>query len=159
MRITLDTVNFDDLAHLRWWYEIRNSESVRNVSRSLKKITVDEHFIWWHESKVSKTRKLFFIRKHDREFQPQVVGIARLDHRKTWTEFSLAIVPEWRGQGFGRTAIDQLKAITTQLKWPLPGAVINGKNAASLVSFIKTGFIVKKKGFLQVTLPNPRRRS
>ena len=41
----------------------------------------------------------------------------------------------------------------------LAQAVINGKNAASLVSFIKAGFIVKKKGFLQVTLPNPRRRS
>jgi RimJ/RimL family protein N-acetyltransferase len=157
MQITLDPVQFDNPVHLRWWYEVRNSEPVRNASRSRKKITVDEHYIWWQESKVSKTRKLFFIRKHDQEFQPQVVGIARVDHRRTWTEFSLAIEAEWRRHGFGCRAIDLLKNETATLKWPPPGAVIHGKNTASLLSFIKCGFVLKKSGFIQVTLPNPRR--
>lgn len=151
MHITLDPVKFDDPVHLRWWYEIRNAETTRKGCRSVKKITVDEHYIWWHESKLSKTRKLFFVRRHHGIFQPQVVGIARLDHRKAWTEISIAIGPEWRGQGFGTVVVQQLVKRIELNKWPVAGAVVNGKNAPSLLVFLKAGFLVKKKGFVQLT--------
>lgn len=159
-KLTLDQVNFDDKVHLRWWYEIRNSDAVRRGCRTMKKITVDEHYVWWQESKVSKTRKLYFIRTAPEKTQPQVVGIARLDYRSDplgdWTEFSLAVVQEWRGQGFAKIAITHLINKVRQLKWPLPGAVVGGQNPASLVAFIKSGFLVKKHGFILFTLKGKR---
>lgn len=157
MHISLDPVQFDDPVHLRWWYEIRNAETTRQGCRSVKKISVNEHYVWWHESKVSKTRKLFFVRRHHETYQPQVIGIARLDNRKEWSELSIALSPEWRGQGLGTIAVTRLVSKVLSLKWPAPGAVISGRNGPSLTVFLKAGFILKRKGFIQLTKPMPRR--
>ena len=101
-------------------------------------------------SALSKTRKLYFIRRYDGIHQPQVVGIARLDHRGTWTEVSIAVMKEWRGQGIAREALKGLIAEAEQKKFPPLGAVIHAQNRASLALFFGCGFILKKKGFVQV---------
>lgn len=153
IRITLDAVLFELTAHMIWWYEIRNHESVRAVSRSRKKIQVAEHKSWWQESAKSKTRKLYFIRRHDGIHAPQVVGYARLDHRGTWTEVSIAVVPEWRGQRIARTAMRSLAIECGNLRFPPMGAIIHGQNHASLALFFGSGYVMKRKGFVQVTVP------
>lgn len=158
IRITLDPVLFDREPHMIWWYEIRNEESVRAVSRSRKKIKADEHKAWWQASAKSKTRKLYFIRRHDGVHEPQVVGFARLDHRETWTEVSIAVVPEWRGQKIARIALRSLVVESGNLKFPPLGAVINGQNHASLALFFGAGFVLKHKGFVQVTVPTKKVR-
>lgn len=158
MQVTIDPVCFDDPVHLRWWYELRNAESTRRGCRSMKKITVDEHFVWWHESKLSKTRKMFFVRcRKVMGVQPEVVGFLRLDKRSDtteWTEISIAISPEWRGNGVGATVVRHAVHMIGAIKWPTPGAVINGRNAASLSLFLRAGFLLKRKGFIQVTKLN-----
>lgn len=153
IKITLDPVIFDREAHMIWWYEIRNEASVRVVSRSRKKIKADDHKVWWQESAKSKTRKLYFIRRHDGVHQPQVVGFVRLDHRGTWTEVSIAVSLEWRGAGVARAALQDAIEEAADAKWPPLGAVIHAQNRASLAVFIGCGFMLKKKGFVQVTLP------
>lgn len=159
IKVTLDPVIFDREAHMAWWYEIRNEASVRSVSRSRKKIKADEHKVWWQESSKLKTRRLYFIRRHDGIHQPQVVGIARLDHRQIWTEVSIAVSPEWRGQGIAREALRALVLEAEAKRLPQLGAVIHAQNRASLALFIGCGFMLKKKGFVQVALPNKKVKS
>lgn len=153
IHITLDPVMFDREPHMIWWYEIRNDASVRAVSRSRKKIKADEHKAWWKASAQSTTRKLYFIRRHDGVHAPQVVGYARLDNRVTWTEVAIAIVPEWRGQKIARIALRSLCVEVGTLNLPPLGAVINAQNHASLALFFGAGFVMKRKGFVQVTVP------
>lgn len=160
IRVTLDPVLFDREAHMIWWYEIRNEPSVRAASRSRKKIKAEEHKAWWQESAQLRTRKLYFIRRHDGVHQPQVVGFARLDDRGTWTEVSIAVVAEWRGQKIGSTALRSLALEAANLGLPPLGAVINAQNQASLALFFRAGYILKRKGFVQVVVPTkkPARR-
>lgn len=160
IRVTLDPVRFDREAHMIWWYEIRNEPSVRAVSRSRKKIKADEHKAWWQASAALATRKLYFIRRHDGVHEPQVVGFARLDDRGGWTEVSIALVPEWRGQKIGSTAIRSLLVEAANIGFPPVGAVINAQNQASLALFFRAGFVLKRKGFVQVMVPTkkPTRR-
>jgi L-amino acid N-acyltransferase YncA len=157
VKLTLDPVIFERESHMVWWYEIRNEDSVRAASRSRKKIKVEEHKLWWQESAKLKTRKLYFLRRHDGVHQPIVVGFARLDHRGTWTEVSIAVSQDWRGQGIAKTALRSLGIEVAQLRWPVLGAVINAQNHASIALFLGSGYLLKKKGFVQVTLPKPKR--
>jgi L-amino acid N-acyltransferase YncA len=152
-KVTLDPVIFDREVHMVWWYEIRNEDSVRATSRSRKKIKADEHKTWWKESATLNMRKLYFIRRHDGVHQPQVVGLARLDHRVTWTEVSIAVTKDWRGQGIARAALQLLVSEAESHRWPSLGAVIHAQNRASLALFFGCGFVLKKKGFVQVALP------
>lgn len=156
-QITLDPIIFDRAEHLAWWYEIRNEESVRAVSRAKRKIKADEHKVWWKESENSLTRKLFFVRYRDGARTPQIAGFVRLDHRQTWTEVSIAIKPELRGHGIAKAALRMLAIEVANMKWPAPGAVIHAQNHASLALFIGAGYILKKKGFVQVTYPTRRK--
>ena len=150
MYVRLEAVQFENPDHMRIWYEIRSDESVRKYSRSVKKIKPEEHKAWWAESKTLALRKLFFIRTQVLDAQGYVnVGIARLDHRDTWTEFSIAIMTQYRGRNIGTNATSQLIEMTRRISWPIPGAVIGTKNAVSMKLFINAGFLIKKQGFIQ----------
>ena len=156
--LTLDQVIFSRDEHMAWWYDVRNDESVRTVSRVKRKIKADEHRKWWQESAKLSTRKLYFLRWRQVQSQPpQIVGIARLDHRGTWTEVSIAVSQDWRGHGIATEALKMLAQEAARLRWPTLGAVINAQNSASLALFIKAGYTLKKKGFVQVA-QHPTRR-
>jgi RimJ/RimL family protein N-acetyltransferase len=150
MNVTIEPVKFQNPTHMSWWYEIRNERTVRLASRSTKKITVEEHRRWWQTSSTLATRQLFFIRRQEGTFTPQVVGILRLDYRKTWVEVSLALAPPWRKQGIGTQALDLLQKLRRP-GLPPYGAVVSGKNLASLILFLKAGYVVQRAGFLQLT--------
>jgi RimJ/RimL family protein N-acetyltransferase len=154
--ISLLPVNFTNPQHAERWHEIRNDDSVRVVSRTRKRIKIEEHRAWWAESAVSRTRRLYFIvTRVNNDVHP--IGIARLDDRRSWTEVSLAVEVSWRRHGVGTAALRLLKAEAEKYHLPPLGAVIQAANAASLRLFITNGYVLKKKGFVQVAYPTRRK--
>ena len=167
MSITIEPVIFANDAHLSQWYTIRSEKSVREACRSVKKITPEQHRIWWDESAKSKDRLLYFIRVrrdpalptvtppgHVPPIMVQTVGILRVDHRGSWTEVWLAVKPDHRQYGFATETLLVLSQIAAQLKWPPLGAVVHGrKNIASWRLFTRAGFVMQHSGFLQLVQP------
>lgn len=147
--ITLDSVVFANPVHRTAWYMIRIEKSVHVACRDATKVTVDDHRIWWEESAISTTRKLYFIHA-----EHQTVGVLRVDHRGTWTEVWLAIKPDARRKGFATQALRLLSEQASMKQWPPLSAVVNGaKNLPSWRLFTRAGFVLKKDGFAQLIQP------
>lgn len=136
----------------RFWYELRNAPDVRKVSRSVKPIGPDEHRRWFHDSLAHPKRKLFIIEvSGNGGAVTRPVGFARLDHRGTWSEVSLALVEAARGHGIGKQAVNALREQAQRLKWPPCGAVVQGRNARSLRLFVGAGFVTASARWLQLS--------
>ncbi len=83
-------------------------------------------------------------------YAAQKIGIGRIDHRGSWTELSVVLDPFYRGVGLGTRAIQALCATVDDLGWPIPGAVINGKNRRSLKTFLKAGFALQARRWVEL---------
>lgn len=158
VQVSVDPVQFESEAHMRWWYAIRNADLTRHGCRSLKKISVDQHRQWWDECKqLIDTRRLYFLRRHHGDYQPQVVGIGRLDKRQGWTEVTLYVEQPWHRQGIGTKGCKGLVREVRALGWPAPGVVVNGARVDHLKFFTGAGFVMKRPGWVQLTLARGRR--
>jgi RimJ/RimL family protein N-acetyltransferase len=148
--ITIEPVVFSNEQHMSQWYAIRAEKTVREGSRSAKKITPEQHRIWWEESGQAQDRMLYFIRE-ECERVLQTVGILRLDHRGTWMEVWLAIKQDRRRQGIATKVLTMLISRAVAKQYPPLGAVVSAKrSAASWKLFVRAGFIPKRDGFMQL---------
>lgn len=149
MTVSVDPVVFSNPTHMSQWYAIRSEVSVRTGWRDLRKIKPEQHRLWWEETARSTSRQLYFIRTNR-----QVVGIVRLDHRRTWMEAWIAVKPDHRRKGIATRALAIIEAQAVKRKWPPLGAIVNAKkNPASWNLFTRAGFVLRKKGFCQLLQP------
>ena len=137
----------------RSWWDIRNDPKVRSWSRTAHCISPTEHGRWWRQAILNPKRKLYMVDVAGRNGEAAVVGIARLDHRGGWTELSLAVMPSAQGRGVGSAIVRLLLERVEALRWPEAGAVVNGKNARSLRIFTKMGFVMKRRGWIELRYP------
>ena len=149
--IKLEQVH-EDSVYVEAWYAIRNHPKVRQWSRKTRAISEAEHRRWFAVSLRNPLRRLYLVRAQV-PLRPgwTVIGIARLDHRKTWTELSLAVDPLYWGRGYGKMIVRLLTKAAIELTWPAPGAVVNGKNAASLKICMAAGYVTEAKKWVQLT--------
>lgn len=136
-----------------YWLSVRNNTDAVKWSRTPKPITSHAHHTWFIESldiRMSSKRRLFLIIFHHRDFLVRPIGIARMDHRGSWTELSIVLEPFSRGRGVGTRAIQALCSLTEWIAWPTPGAVVSGKNRRSLKTFLKAGFSLQARRWVEL---------
>lgn len=136
-----------------YWLSVRNNEDAVKWSRTPKAIDPKSHHVWFAESlrmEMTHKRRLFLVIFHHPDFRQRAIGIARIDHRGAWTELSIVLEPFARGRGVGTRAIQALCAMADWIAWPTPGAVVNGKNRRSLKTFLKAGFALQARRWVEL---------
>lgn len=136
-----------------YWLSIRNNHDAVKWSRTPKLIDAHVHRIWFRESlssTMAKKRRLWIIFFHHPQFLKQAIGIGRIDHRGSWSELSIVLDPLYRGRGLGTRAIQALCYTVDFLSWPMPGVVVNGKNRRSLKTFLKAGFSLQARRWIEL---------
>lgn len=145
--------------HADYWLHVRNDHEAVKWSRIPKPIDPQTHRDWFAESlRMPTKRRLFLLSYRPPGETERPAGIVRADHRGTWTELSIVIDPAVRGRGLGTRAIQIVAARMETLGWPVCGAVVNGHNRRSLRMFLKAGFAVRARRWLELrrTKKTPR---
>ena len=136
-----------------YWLSIRNNHDAVKWSRTPKPIHVQAHHVWFCESlspTMAHKRRLWLVMFCHPQFAEHPIGIGRMDHRGTWAELSIVLDPLYRGHGLGTRAIQALCYTVDMLHWPTPGAVVNGKNRRSLKTFLKAGFSLQSRRWVEL---------
>lgn len=140
--------------HEMYWITIRNNADAVKWSRVPKPIDLATHHRWFRQSIGTgaglKKRRLFIVMFRHPQYAEHPIGIGRIDHHGTWTELSIVLDPFFRGHGLGTRAIQALCAKVDEILWPTPGAVINGKNRRSLKTFLKAGFSLQARRWVEL---------
>ena len=135
------------LADSELLFRLRNDPDTRLASRVSHEVTPEEHQAWLADVLIDPARTLF-IAEHD----GVAVGMGRLDGKGGPVWVSLAMAPEWQGDGLGRQLIvalceaARLKGATRVL------ADVKGDNVRSLRAFLASGFIVQGMVGMEKTL-------
>lgn len=146
-------------SHEAYWLEVRNDPDAVRWSRVTKPIEPNSHASWYAQAlKMPLKRRLFLVTFKPTGGREMTIGIARLDHRGTWTELSLVLEPFARGKGLGVRVIQILCGRAESIGWPVVGAVVNGRNRRSLRTFIKAGFGVRAKRWIELRRIKTKRR-
>jgi UDP-2,4-diacetamido-2,4,6-trideoxy-beta-L-altropyranose hydrolase len=115
----------------------RNERGTRAASFDSATIRWDTHVRWFDNALQRSDRKIFII-----EADSVAVGTVRLDIVEREASVSIHLAQEWRGQGFGSSA---LRALAELAFGPLEIdrliASIKPDNQVSIGAFAKAGFI------------------
>lgn len=116
-------------------WEVRNHPLSRKESLNTQEIALVDHLSWFSKKYLENTKNHCFIL----EIDTKVVGYCRLDFQGDEYIVSIAIDPDYHGQGLGTIllgkSLGQLNTNKTVL------ATVKKDNPASLRIFEKNGFI------------------
>jgi UDP-2,4-diacetamido-2,4,6-trideoxy-beta-L-altropyranose hydrolase len=139
IKITLREVCLDDCDFL---FTLANNKNIRSMSFNTNLITYQEHINWF--SNIIKNKQFFYIIL-DRDIQ---CGYVRFAERNTEVTVSIALMPEFHGQGIGLKALQEAcKRISKNTYIQKIHALIKLENTASLLLFHKVGFTRLKNTF------------
>lgn len=128
------------LADARQLHAWRNAEDVRAQSRATDPIPFDRHRLWLARTLAGDRVRLYVATLGGP--LDAGIGTGRLDRIGDATvEVSLVIAPEWRGRGWGRLLIERLCDEARHLGMCAAVAETRVTNAASLISFLRVGFV------------------
>lgn len=109
--------------------QIRNSGR-QWMTRDSSEITPQQQQVWWYTLDVSALR-IWLARVAETDV---AYGLLRLDGGRWWC--SLAVLPRYQGQGYGREVYRFLAAATTENVW----AEILADNTSSIKAALNAGF-------------------
>lgn len=134
-----------------FWLAVRNDDAAVRWSRSREAVTPLAHADWFVKmlARPEKTRLFIVMLTPLTGGAPASIGIARLDHRRSWTEVSLALAPAFRAKGFGPRVARLLTETAARLGWPQPGAIVHGHNQRSIRCFLRAGFQLRASRWLE----------
>lgn len=133
--ISLRKATYDDL---EFFFKLRNDPVVRNISFNSDEITLEKHSSWYIKKIGDSNSHLFVVLSNNGDR----VGQTRVDVEGNSGVMSIAIVEKYRGQGYGRTAIQQtsMQVLSDDPRIDKIFAYIRLDNSASLKAFMKAGF-------------------
>ena len=119
-------------------WEIRNHPASRQESLNQKEISLNDHFDWFKNKYFENHNNACFVLEH----QEMIVGYCRLDSDNNSYIVSIAIDPDYHGQGLGTILLSKsLRQLNTD---KIVLATVRKDNLASLRIFEKNGFIPVK---------------
>jgi RimJ/RimL family protein N-acetyltransferase len=125
----------------------RNREAIWQWCRQYTLISTAEQRLWADKIENDPTIKMFSVEKNYHHIG--VCGFTSIDHKRRSGEFSLYIVPEYQGKGFGKLALKTLVKHGFE-DWGFKriwGEVYEGNPA--MKSFKEVGFM--EEGWLRST--------
>ena len=118
-------------------WKTNNETSVRDVSLSSAPIPWESHLKWFSAKLNDSNTRLFII-----EVEGDPAGVIRLDKSADNVEISVALGAGFRGQGYGRSAIELgFRSAQLELGGKQVVARVLRRNAASLHAFERAGFV------------------
>jgi len=119
-------------------FEWRNDQLSCCMSKNNKKLTIEEHEIWYQDSLKNPSRKLYIgIDSNEK------IGICRFDYDEldNYSEISINLNPKMRGKNLSYEFLNNaIKKYATNNHYKLK-ATIKKENKASLKIFEKSGFL------------------
>lgn len=118
--------------------EWRNDPTTVRQSIDRRRVGALEHVAWLEETVKREGRKLFVA-----QWGGHPVGTGRLDLSPDGkaAELSLTVAPVARGRGFGKMVLALLIEEATHLGFSVQTARVRADNVASMVAFLKAGFV------------------
>ena len=116
------------------FYELNNDEITRNNSRNKDHFNYKAHELWFNDKLKSKNDDLLVFEKKT------IIGIVRLENKKTYTNVSIVVKKENRGKGYGTKMLSTTLNFFSAEKFK---AEIYKKNNPSISIFFKNNFKVK----------------
>ncbi len=124
-------------------FELRNEPTVFEYARNNRPVERQEHLNWLEKVLIGESNKILFVV----EFEGQKAGQIRFDQLETGIfEISIALVPNFRGKGIGRTALQLgIEKMKIEQKAEKIIAVVNQQNLGSLRFFQKANFVLQEQ--------------
>ena len=133
MKIILKKTSKNDL---KFFYVVRNNNSIRSKFFNTKKILLDEHHAWFL-NKLSNKKNIYFTIF----LKNKKIGIIRYDRKDFYYEISISILPHFQLNNIGSLALSQSEKL---LKNYMIISKIKLKNKRSKKFFIKNNYNILK---------------
>lgn len=145
IKVYLRKVGWEDMDLLFTW---ANDRAVRENSFNIKEISYPEHKEWFNKCMDDQNVDIFILFLEDNP-----IGQVKLDYKDDIALISYSIDKNYRGQGYGRTAIME---IMKELMFNKPEilrvrAFVKNNNMASQRIFIENGFTIECKDNIKVS--------
>ncbi len=119
-----------------FYWRVNGDVGVRQNSLRPQAIAWETHCTWWERNSTAADIALYVVMAGDVR-----VGVLRLNGLGTdELTVSLAMLPEWRGRGFGAEAIKAAVSAARAFEARELKAVCKVENTASVKAFRKAGF-------------------
>jgi RimJ/RimL family protein N-acetyltransferase len=135
MPLKIRKARISDLSKTFEW--ANEKEVIKNSFDRSKKVSVNEHKIWFKKYIISKFNSLFIV-----SLKSEKIGLVRIDYKKKEFFLSYLVDKKKRNQGFGyQMLIKIIKKYKNKKK--IFKARVKRDNLASNSIFIKLGFKIK----------------
>lgn len=124
-----------------FFFECRNDQAARMHSGSQRLVSRPEHAAWYRKKLCDRDAWLWVIC-----CRGEAAGVVRLDSSRKFATVSISLADDMRGRGIATQALMRLGQTAYKVT-PLPLlALIRPANEASIKSFSRAGFNLKRRG-------------